>query len=77
MFSLDVFDPQGHYVAKAAFACEGDPLDDELFYVGGDTAVLSRGRRSSWLGMFGGAVNKDEGSPSSEVVCYRMPQTPW
>ena len=77
MYALDVFDPQGRYVAEAAFALEGDPLDDELFYVGGDTAVLSRGRRSSWLGMYGGAGSKEEGSPSSEVACYRMPPVPW
>jgi hypothetical protein len=77
MYTLDVFDPQGRYVAQAAIACEGDPSDDELFYLGGDTMALSRGRRSSWLGMFGGSGSHDEGSPSSEVVCYRMPHVAW
>lgn len=77
MYALDVFDPQGKYVAVAAFACEGDPSDDELMYLGGDRLVLSRGRRSSWLGMFGGSSTKDAGSPSSEVICYRMPEAPW
>ncbi|MBN1426525.1 hypothetical protein JXA88_18400 [Candidatus Fermentibacteria bacterium] len=76
MYTLDVFDPKGNYVAEAAIACEGDPTDDELFYLGDDIMVLSRGRRSSWIGMFGGA-DKEGGSPSSEAVCYRIPPLPW
>ena len=70
----DVFDADGNFVRQVSLTCDGNVRDDGFFFLNNDTVLLSRGMRSSWLGMFGGSGGDEEdSSPVSGVVCYRLP----
>jgi len=75
--TFDVFDPDGHLRRQVALVCEGDPLDDRLFWTRDDMVVLVKGAISAmFASMADGAAGDDEEAATDEmeVVCYRVPR---
>ena len=77
MLTYDVYDAEGKFDRQVALVCEGDPADDELFWVRDDMVVLIKGSIPAlYASMADGAVESDEESEFAEmeVVCYRVPK---
>jgi hypothetical protein len=76
VLTYDVFDPAGRFVRQAALACEADPLDDKLFWVGDDRVVIVKGAvPAMYASMAGGGTADEDEEPAfdeMEVVCYRL-----
>lgn len=72
--SYDVFSPEGVYEKKLDIICEGDPVEDFLFFAGDDLAFVVTGFWDAALSQFGGsggADDEEEPEPMS-VICYRI-----
>lgn len=75
MLTYDVFDSQGRFVRQVAVPCEGDGVDDALFFLGRDRVVLVKGYLDSLAAQFGRGTafsSGDEEHTVPEVVCYRI-----
>lgn len=72
--SYDVFSPDGVYQKKLNVICEGDPVQDFLFFAGDDLAFKVTGFWDAVLSRFGGQGETDEGEEPEpmSVVCYRV-----
>jgi len=72
--SYDVFSPDGVYQKKLDFVCEGDPVNDFLFFGGDDLAFVVTGFWDAALSQFGGngAISEDEEPEPMSVICYRI-----
>ncbi|MCP4573074.1 MAG: hypothetical protein GY838_12025 [bacterium] len=76
MLTYDVFDENGAFTRQVALACEGDPLNDELFRVRDDMVVLIKGSIPAMYASMaeGQAETDDEAAEANmEVICYRIP----
>ncbi len=76
MLTYDVFDPEGHFIRQVAMACEGNGVDDALFFLDGDGIVLVRGYLDALAAQFGrGSVlsGEEEEHTVPEIVYYRVP----
>lgn len=75
--TFDVFDADGRFQRQVALVCEGDPLDDRLFWTRDDMVVLVKGAvPAMYASMAGGAADNEEEAEldEMEVVCYRIPR---
>ncbi len=72
--SYDVFSPEGVYEKKYDIICEGDPVEDFLFFAGDDLAFVVTGFWDAALSQFGGAGGTDEGEEPEPmtVICYKV-----
>jgi len=73
--TYDLFDPKGRYLQEVSFACEGNPLYDELeFLVDGRVLLIKGAVLSRWSTFDFGTVdwNDEEDVTPMEVICYRM-----
>ncbi len=72
--SYDVFSPDGVYQKKLDIVCEGDPVEDFLFFGGDDLAFLVTGFWDAALSQFGGNGSVDDGEEPEpmSVICYRI-----
>jgi hypothetical protein len=78
MQTYDIFDGAGRYVRKVAVSCEGDGLEDRLFFTGGDRAVLVRGLQDAREAMRPAAEEEgeaEEEAPPLTVICYALEET--
>jgi hypothetical protein len=76
MLTYDVFDAEGRFDRQVALIGEGDPQDDQLFWVRDDMVVLIKGSIPAlYAAMAEGAQELDEETESEpmEVVCFRVP----
>ena len=74
--TYDVFDPKGRYTKQVALVCDGNYLNDRLFWVADDMVVVVKGAiPAMYATMAGGAAANDEeaGLNEMEVICYRIP----
>ncbi|MCK4414504.1 MAG: hypothetical protein KAY32_13270 [Candidatus Eisenbacteria sp.] len=74
MQTYDVFDAQGDFSRQVAVACEGDGLEDGLFFIGDDRMLLVKGLVDAAMAMQGATVEseEDEEPAPMEVVYYRI-----
>ncbi len=75
MLTYDVFDDRGHFIRQVAVPCEGDGVDDALFFIGRDTVVLVKGYLDSLAAQFGrGTAFSADGEEHHvpEIVYYRI-----
>ena len=76
--TFDVFDPAGRFERQVALVCEGDPLDDKLFWANDDTVVLVKGAiPAMYASMAGGGTADEDAEPEPddmEVICFRVPR---
>ena len=72
--SYDVFSPDGVYQKKMNIVCEGDPVEDFLFFAGDDLAFVVTGFWDAALSQFGGSGAVDDGEEPEpmSVICYRI-----
>jgi hypothetical protein len=77
METYDIFNDAGCYIRRMAIACEGDGLEDRLFFVADDRAVLVRGLRDARDALRGVAGEEvaDEEAPPLTVICYALDRT--
>lgn len=74
----DVFDHRGTFVRQAAFACEGEGQQDELFFPGGGMAVLVREHAEAMFAFRGRGADNPDGQNTEddakplEVICYKI-----
>jgi hypothetical protein len=73
--TYDVFDARGHYVKQVAVSCPGDPMDDELFFLNDDLAVMIGKYHPTFYALMGRVAVKgeDEEEANIEVTCYKLP----
>jgi hypothetical protein len=74
--TYDVFDPDGHFIKQVAVACEGDGLEDTIFWSSDGSAVLVTGFLEAVISLqSGGAAGEgsedDEEAEPMEVVFMR------
>lgn len=76
--TYDVFGADGRYLRRVALVCEGNPLDDELFWVRDDMVVIVKGAvPAMYASMAGGGTAAEDAETMAdemEVVCYRLPR---
>jgi hypothetical protein len=60
MLTFDVFDTTGVFVRQVAIACEGDPDEDKLIFLGKDRVALVRGAVQARRNTFGGSRGEEE-----------------
>ncbi len=75
MLTYDVFDPAGNFTKQVAVACEGDGVDDALFFLANDQVVLVKGYIDALAAQFGRGTSfggEDEELSVPEVICYRI-----
>ena len=72
--TFDVFDESGHFVRQLALAGPGDPLEDALFLVGDDRAVLVTQALEAFRTMQGvsDGDSDDAGETPMEVIYYAL-----
>jgi len=74
--SLDLFSPDGRYVAEMQIAVEGDPHQDRLIPLPGGRFVLLRGIIGALEAMRGGGEDSEEEVVPLEVICFRTRSAP-
>lgn len=73
METWDVFDPEGHFIRQAAFACEGDPEEDRLTFTGNARAFLLKGIFDAARAQIGdAAADPVEEASVMQVICYAI-----
>ncbi|MBP7669026.1 MAG: hypothetical protein KA123_00390 [Candidatus Eisenbacteria bacterium] len=74
MLTYDVFNAAGKFIKQVAVACDGDGLEDGLFFAGDDRMLLVRGMADAGVALQGGAMESAEGEEAApmEVVLYRI-----
>jgi len=72
--SYDVFSPDGVYQKKLNIVCEGNPVNDFLFFGGDDLVFVVTGFWDAALSQFGGtgSTDDDEEPEPMSVICYRI-----
>ncbi len=73
--SLDVYDPEGHYVRRVDLKGEGDPNEDAIFF-GKDRIYVVTDLLSAFMAQLGGdeAEEAEEEPEPVSVIAYRMGQ---
>ncbi len=74
--TYDVFTAEGRFDRQVALVCEGNWLNDRLFWARDDMVVVVRGAiPAMYAAMSGGVADNEEeaGLNEMEVVCYRIP----
>ena len=75
MLTYDVFDPAGHFTRQVSVTCEGNGVDDALFFVGNGQVILVKGYLDALAAQFGrgtALTAEDEEHTVPEIVCYRI-----
>lgn len=67
MMTFDVFDGQGVFIRQAALACDGDPDEDKLVFLGDRRAALIRGQVQARRNTFGGSRGDEEEIAAHDV----------
>lgn len=74
--TYDVFDAAGRFDRQVALVCEGNWLNDRLFWARDDMVVVVKGAIPAMYASMSGGVAENEaeaGLNEMEVVCYRIP----
>jgi hypothetical protein len=76
MCTFDVFNEAGHFQKKVGVACEGDGVNDGLFFVGSDRVVVVTGFIDALIAQMGGGGggtedDVEEAAPM-EVICFQI-----
>jgi 6-bladed beta-propeller protein len=74
--TLDVFDPDGHFIRQMAMKCPGDGEEDIVIMPTMDTAIQVTGFQSALAALQGGGaeIEEDEDPLPMEVVYYKVTQ---
>lgn len=73
--SYDVFSPEGQWLHRAQVRCPGDPVHDDLVFLGDGRVLLVRGMvlaRLTASGSQGAVFDEDDVPEAQEVICYRI-----
>ncbi len=71
----DVFDANGHFTHQVALHCPGDPMDDRLFFLRDDLAVMIKDYHPTFYALMGrvSAEDDQEEAANMEIIVYRVP----
>jgi len=74
MLTYDVFDAKGEFIRQVAVGCEGDGIEDGLFFAGRDHMLLVKGLADAAATMQGASPEAAEGEEPlpMEIVYYRV-----
>ncbi|MFH1145195.1 MAG: hypothetical protein V1774_11680 [Candidatus Eisenbacteria bacterium] len=74
MVTFDVFDKQGDFSRQVAVACDGDGIEDGLFFAGSGHMLLVKGLADAAVSMQGATLETAEGEEPApmEAVYYRI-----
>jgi len=70
MQTYDVFDTAGLFVRQVAVACDGDPEEDRLEFLGPDRIALVRGAIQARRNTFGGSQGEEEEAPIHDLKVF-------
>lgn len=81
----DVFDPSGRFVRQVAYLCPGNRMQDHLFRVSEDRALMVRGYAGAGVAVLAGVGGGSPTPPANagaegneetplELICYRVPK---
>lgn len=70
MLTYDVFDAAGAYVRQVSLACDGDPDEDRIEFLGTDRFALVRGAVQARRNTFGGSQGEEEEAPIHDLKVY-------
>jgi len=73
--SYDVFTPEGVWLREAQVRCPGDPVHDDLIFLGDGRVLMVRGlvlARLTASGSQGAVFDEDDVPEAQEVICYRV-----
>jgi 6-bladed beta-propeller len=74
--SLDLYDPQGHWLREVQLKCEGNPVSDGIRFLRDGRILLIRGfvvARLACLGSGTATLGEDD-TESIEIICYKLPE---
>ena len=70
MQTYDVFDAEGTYLRRVAVACDADPEEDRLYFLGADRVAIVRGAVQARRNTFGGSRGEEPEIAVHDLTVY-------